>query len=128
MTEAPACEIREIRESELDDALQLAHQLGSEAAGQRILRRLSLVAHDSQGQLLGAVLCLGGGHSSIVLEVVVSESASTDIARQMLDKALSKLRCEPVHRCEIRLPGESPAQHLWATARWDATTPCEPAA
>ncbi len=109
--------IREIRHEELDEAVSFAQQRGSDMpSASRVRQRLSIVARNEDGDIMGVVFCRES--NGITLELAMAEAAEDGLAQQLMDKALSKLRCENVHCCAIKVVGGAAADHLWSAARW----------
>lgn len=129
--------IREIRGEELDEAIAFADERGCAIESGRVRPWRSLVARDDSGAVRGAVLCVGSAHQSVTLEVVVAgdeaeaaaasgdgsqpsppAGAGVELAHQLIDKALGKMRCDHLHRCSIEIHGASGSEALWRAARW----------
>ena len=123
----PTHQISELRGEELEDVVAFAEQQQAAVDRSTLRRRLSVVARDGEGTLVGAVFCHSGGSNSVAMELVVSDRVEDHaaLARLLIDKTLLKLRCENVHRCAVRMPGEESAQHIWHTARWICPAPPE---
>ena len=122
-----AYEIRELRHDELEEAVQFAREQGSALQASQVRPRSSVLARDEQDAVVGGAFCFGPRYQ-LALEVVVSQQADPALTRQLVDKALLKLRSENVRRCVIRTTAEVSDEPLWAAVRWSSAAPTPAAA
>lgn len=127
--------IQEIRLDELDEAVQFARDHEGAIDTNRLRLRTSLLARDAEGRIRGAAFCLIGQQTGVELKLVLAAAAAeeeatqtqeTELTQRLIDKVLSKMRCEHVHRCSIQVHQAKAADRLWRTARWSRDRVCEP--
>lgn len=109
--------MREPRGDELEEALAFAREHGRSIESAQVQPHLSVLARDEQGGLQGMALCVMP-RPQLTLEVVAHPEADDALTRQLVDKALLKLRSEHVRRCIIHTTSEDGHDPFWSTARW----------
>lgn len=85
---------------------------------------LSLVALDSAGALVGAVLCGHDGRRGYLHHLAVARShRGRGLGRQLVDTCLAGLRAFGISKCNLFLYADHPAgRAFWEHAGWHART------
>jgi len=125
-------EIRELRPDDHGQVLTLWPEMpknnpSNAPTPQQLMQRpsnLSVVARDDK-RIVGVMLCarIDGTYQHRV--AVADSHRDTELKRQLIDKALCKLRSVKAARCRIHL-SESDSR-MWESAKWWPDEPCDPA-
>ncbi len=112
-------EVREIRQTELDEAIAFAQAHGGSAEAAAVRTGLSLIASEA-GQPVGVLLALKGDDGGFELELSLEKPDNTALAQTLMNIILLKMRCQHIGKLRVNLPGD-PAegtQSLWQATRW----------
>ncbi len=111
-------EFREIRRGEADQALAFARTLGSELSRQALVPRLSLLAVNSAGQVLGCALHHRDAGARPTVTVRLCDAAHPGLARLLIDRALRKAAAAGLSTTHVHLPDDPVAAATWSQADW----------
>ncbi len=89
--------------------------------------RLSLIVSE-EDQTQGVALFHRKGESTMHELAVMASSEQPQLLGLLVDKALSKLHAQGIHRCRVNLINHSEPQSVWNQSRWAGTQPAAPAA
>lgn len=112
--------ITELPIDRVDAAVEFAKGIGCPVDAKAARHTLSLVAADeSDESIVGVALACEVKVGGIDLYVGFDQAkGDLDLARQLADKALSKIHASGVHRCRIVPAGPADVREFWQQVNW----------